>query len=143
MKVTKLAGALAALSLAAAQPVAAAGYAPERGPTEMRASAFAGFNVRVPMGRTAAKPSARLQLTTAYTFRDARTGATRTLKPHGLELGAGKSGAAFFAGGQELSRKNVETLKLGDGGTTVLYVVGGILVLGVVLLLAAGYEPDV
>jgi hypothetical protein len=144
MGISKFA-ALAAIGVLAAQPIAAADLAPERGPMEMRQSAFAGLNVRVPMGRSpAARPSARLQLTTAYTFRDVRTGSMRTMKPHGLELGTGPTGApAFFAGGQQLSQKNVEKLKLGGTGKTVLYVVGGIVVLGVVLLLAAGYEPAV
>jgi hypothetical protein len=145
MSVSKIAGAFTIAGLLVAQPCAAADLAPDRGASEMRSSAFAGLNVRVPMGRTSNfKPSARLQLSSAYTFRDARTGYTRTLKPHGLELGVGASGApAMFAGGQEISRQNVEKLKLGGTGTTVLYVVGGIVVLGVVLLLAAGYEPAI
>jgi hypothetical protein len=50
---------------------------------------------------------------------------------------------AFYLSGQEISEKNAETLKLGGTGKTILYVVGGVLVVSVVLLLAAGYEPDV
>ena len=144
MKRLKASGAFAALAMLAAQPCAAADFnTTERGPAVTRTSAFAGLNVRVPMGRTpGAKPSARLQLTTAYTLQDLRTGSMKTYKAQGLELGTGALGKpAFYMSGQEISRKNVEKLKLGGTGNTVLYVVGGVVVVGVILLLAAGYEP--
>jgi len=103
--------------------------------TMRQSSAFAGLNVRLPLGQAqTAKPTARLQLAASHTFRDERTGATQTFRSQGLEIGGTKSGRpTLYLNGQ--STADVEK-KLGIGGTgTTLLVVGGI-VLAIVVVVA-------
>jgi len=97
--------ALIATAFIGVQPCSAADHAGGAGPKEMRTSAFAGLNVRLPLGAAREpKPVARLQLTTSYTMDDRRTGVRQVYKPQGLELGADRAGRlSVYAGGQSTS----------------------------------------
>jgi hypothetical protein len=136
----KCAAAIAAAGLLAAQPCAAAEDYRDAGMRERHASAFAGVNLRLPLGgKQAGKPSARLQFTAASTIRDVRSGSTRTVRAHGLEIGSGEKGkAALYMGGQNTA--DMKT-KLGVGGstTTTIIIVGGVLLL--LVILAASQVP--
>jgi hypothetical protein len=136
----RCAAAIAALGFLAAQPCAAAEDYRDMGMRERHASAFAGVNLSVPIGgRQAMKPSARLQLTAASTVRDIRSGATRTTRSHGFEIGGGEKGKpALYMGGQKTAEMKT---KLGIGGstTTTIIVVGGVLLL--LYILAASQVP--
>lgn len=105
-------------------------------------SAFAGLNVRMPLGGVKpARPSARLQLTTGYRMRDARTGALRTFQPRGLEIGAGKSGApAFHLNGRSGAEIRKSAGLTGSTSDTVWIVFGVALVAVAVLVLSNGSE---
>jgi hypothetical protein len=135
MSASKASAAIAALFLMA-QPCLAADSAHNYGAQETRSAAFAGLHVRMPLGqKQRAKPTARLQLSSAYYTRD-QAGAAFTIQPgSGVELGAGKGGsAALFIGGRDTAEMK-EELNIGGGSTTTLVVVGGVVL--VVLLLAA------
>jgi hypothetical protein len=98
------------------------------------------MNVRLPLDRsTPAKPSARLQLTSAYSSMDVRTGAVQTLKAQGLEIGAGLKGKpTLFLNGQNTAEMKQKLEVKGSTGTTLL-IVGGILL--VLLVVAAASVP--
>lgn len=116
------------------QPVLAAEAFRDTGRVEQRNGAFAGFNFKVPLGtRAAAKPSARLQLTTVHDYRAAS--GVRSHRPAGLEVGLTAKGRPdMFVGGARLA----DTQKrLGlSGGTDWILPVGLLVavVAGVVLL---------
>ncbi len=100
----------------ATQPCAAAYYTPRATGAETQTSAFVGLNVRMLLGGAArAKPTARLELTSAFNVGDARTGSMQTFKGHGLEIGAAKSGQPALY----LNEHNTADLKarLGMSGT--------------------------
>ena len=79
------------------------------------------------------KPSARLQLTSEFSTRSLQTGAVKTLRPAGLELGTGISGKpTLYIGGQS-SREMQTRLGVGGSTTTTLLVVGGIILILVVI----------
>ena len=131
-----------AAAMLIAQPCAAAEDFRGTSGLERRASAFAGMNVRLPLGAAErSKPTARLQLTTAVTSRDSRTGGMETLRAQGLEIGAGKAGKpALFVGGQEASElKQKHGLKSTTG--TIL-LVGAAVVVGIYLLAALTVPPQ-
>lgn len=135
----KSAAAGIAAALLLTQPCAAADDFREFSATNRQMTAFAGVNVRLPLGGTAeAKPSARLQFTTGHSLYDSGSGAERTYRGRGLEIGAGKTGLpTFFVGGQnaaELQKK----LGLKGGSSTTLLIVGGALVAVIIVALAAG-----
>ena len=135
----KCAAAIAAAGMLAAQPCAAAEDYRDAGMRERHASAFAGVNLRLPIGgKQAGKPTARLQLTAASTIRDIRSGSTRTVRAHGFEIGTGGKGkAALYMGGQNTAEMDT---KLGIGGTTTtVIVVAGVLLL--LYILAASQVP--
>jgi hypothetical protein len=100
------------------------------------------MNVRLPLdSSTRAKPSARLQLTAAYSAIDARTGAIQTLKGQGLELGAGAKGKpAFYLNGRNTAEMK-QKLELGGSTGTILLVAGAALVVLVVVAFAST-PPD-
>jgi hypothetical protein len=76
--VTRIAALVAAGALLA-QPCAASELRDPASGMQRQSSAFAGLNLRLPLGQSGkAKPTARLQFTTAHTFREGRTGATQT-----------------------------------------------------------------
>jgi hypothetical protein len=143
MAIAKYSAALLAAGILAVQPCAAADDFRDFNPTHRRTSAFAGMNVRLPLDRgTPAKPSARLQLTSAYSSMDARTGAVQTFKAQGLELGAGLKGKpALFLNGQNTAEMKQKLQVKGSTGT-ILLVAGGILLV-LVLVAAASVPPQV
>lgn len=126
----------------AAQPCLAAEDPRDLGLREQHASAFAGVNLRVPLGDPKrAKPSARLQFTAASTVRDWRTGSTRTVRAHGFEIGTGRGRKpALYMGGH--STDELKT-RLGVGAsTTTTIVVAGVVVLALVVLAASKVPPQ-
>jgi hypothetical protein len=130
------AAALAAAMLIS-QPSAAANDYRQAGATDSRLTTFAGFRVRLPLG-SAAKPTARLQLSTGYSLLDASSGERRTRLGQGIEVGLGrKGGPTYFVAGQDASKLH-EKLGLKGGTGTTLLVVGGVLVVALVAAVAAG-----
>lgn len=135
--VARRVSALAALMLMAAPCMAADRLAAsDRG--EHRAAAFAGGTVRLAFGgNSAARPSARLQLTTIHSFQDRMSAApARTYRPAGIELGfSGAKKPALFLMGQEASAVKK---KLGfDGGSTGLWILGGLVAAGAALFIVS------
>jgi hypothetical protein len=122
-----------------AQPCAASDARGSQ-PTQRQSSAFAGLNVRLPLGQARkAKPTARLQLTTSHMFRDERTGATHTLRAQGLEIGGTKGGKpTLYLNGQstaDIQKKH----NIGGTGSTLL-VVGAVVMVLVVVAVAASSD---
>jgi len=131
MTKAKYMAALLAAAALTAQPSAA--YAAQSfAARPSQGAAFAGLNVRLPIGQARReKVAARLQLATSYTVHDSSTGAVHRLTTQGLELGASKSGKpAFYWNGQ--SSAEIEK-RLGIGGSTK-----DALLIGLGVLLAAG-----
>ena len=137
-RATQVAAMLAA-GMLVAQPCAASDL--RNGQSMQRqSSAFAGLNLRLPLGQARqAKPTARLQFTTSQTLRDERTGATQTFKPQGLEIGGAKGGKPMvYLNGQ--STADVKK-KLGVGGTgTTILIVGGVVLLVVVVAALSSFS---
>lgn len=131
---------MTAASFLAAQPCAAGSDA--AGLTERRTSAFAGVNVRMPLGGAkAARPSARLQLTSSYIVRDARSGSVATFKPQGLEIGAARNGApAFYMNGRSKAEMQKKFGLTGSTSNTVWIILGVTLVAVAVLVLSNSAE---
>ncbi|HLL58814.1 MAG TPA: hypothetical protein VK391_02865 [Allosphingosinicella sp.] len=140
MTLLKSAIAVAAIGLLAAQPCAAATGSAAW--SDGRMSAFAGANVRLPLGGAkAARPSARLQLTTSYNVRDARTGAVQSFRAQGLEFGATGNGApTFYMNGQSTAQMQKKLQLSGSTKNTVLIIFGVALVAVTVLVLVASDE---
>ena len=137
MSLPKFITAFVAMGALAVQPCAAAYYTPRASGAETQTSAFVELNVRMPLGAAArAKPTARLQLTSAFNVRDARTGSMQTFKGHGLEIGAAKSGQpALYLNGRNTTDIKAE---LGMSGTTkTVLILGGVLVALAVVVAAA------
>lgn len=127
MKIARLVMAAAVLSASAA-PGAAAG-APF-GPSysgERSISGFAGANIRLPLGgKDAAKPSARLQITTVHSFGDPHSAApARSYRLPGLELGLAAKKPALFMMGQDVAKLQEQKLGI-DRSTKTLLIVGGL-----------------
>ncbi len=126
MKNKAMIGAAGAMLMLGAQPCLAADDMPGLGQLERRSGAFAGANLKMPLGaRKAANPTARLQLGMRHVQRDsAGRLPTRTQQIGLLELGGAGSGKpALFVGGRNVAK--VEK-RMGLVGTTGI------------LLLAAG-----
>lgn len=138
MRIKHLAGAAAALAMAAAHPAVAASDRQDLAASQRTPSAFAGLSLRLPLGgRAAEKPFVALQLTTTYDIRDARTGSRETVRPRGLEIGPRQDGRpALFLNGQDTAAMR-HGLNL-SGGTSTLLIVGGVLVVVVLAAAAAG-----
>jgi hypothetical protein len=132
---TRIAALLAAGALLA-QPCAAQELRDSAGGMQRQSSAFAGLNLRLPLGLASrAKPTARLQFTTTHAFRDARTGATQTWKAQGLEIGGGKQGKpALYLNGQSTADLQKRLNANGTGKT--LLIVGGVVLVAVVVAAA-------
>jgi hypothetical protein len=122
--------ALAAVTVLAAQPVAAADLGKFDG-DQRRGAAFGGLKVSLPLGAGArAKPAARLQLTYSQQLRDSRTGDVRTFSPPGLEFGASDAGKPMlFVGGQQAAEMKRTLGIRGKMGTTIAVVAGVVVVL--------------
>ncbi|HZF94369.1 MAG TPA: hypothetical protein VEZ20_05790 [Allosphingosinicella sp.] len=137
----KYAGAgIAAAAILAAQPCAAADDFRDRRAPETRSGGFAGISLRMPLdeGRSR-RPTARLQLTTMTSSRDA-AGAVTFRFARGVELGADRRGrAALSIGGQDV-RGAEERLGIG-GSTTTLLIVGGVVLVVAVLATVAAATP--
>jgi hypothetical protein len=103
---------------------------------QRQSSAFAGLNLRLPLGQSGkAKPTARLQFTTAHSFREGRTGATQTWKAQGLEIGgAGPGKPVFYLNGQSTADLQKRLNANGTGKT--LLIVGGVVLVAVVVAAA-------
>ncbi len=132
------ASAMIATAALGAQPCIAATQDRDFSAMHSATLVFVGLNVRMPLGAAAtAKPAARLQLTTAFNVRDARTGTMQTFKGDGLELGASKRGQpTLYLNGQSTAAMKTR-LKM-SGTTKAVLIVGGVLVLlGAVLFAAA------
>lgn len=140
MSLTKAGAAIAALSLGV-QPCLAADLANKLHATETRTAAFAGLQVRLPLGqKERAKPTARLQLSSTHYAREQTGGFVQIHRTSGLEFGAGKAGKpALFIGGQEAADVQ-KKLNIG-GSTTTLLIVGGVVLAVVVLAAIASGTP--
>ncbi len=134
--------AMLAAGMLMAQPCAASDVRDAQA-TQRQSSAFAGLNVRLPLGQAQkAKPTARLQLTTSYRFRDERTGVTQTFRAQGLEIGGAKGGKpTLYLNGQSTADMQ-KKLGIGGTGTTLLIVGGIVLVLVIVAASSASVFPD-
>jgi hypothetical protein len=128
-----LGAAIIAAGFIAAQPCAAAsGY------SERSSSAFAGLNIRMPLGEARARPVARLQFTAGYNLRDVRSGSTETFRAKGLEIGAARNGKPnFYLNGHSTADMQRRFGANGSTGSTLL-IVGGVLLAVVVIAVAAG-----
>lgn len=118
--------AAAAILATGVTPLAAADLSYGSGSQDRRVAAFAGANVRIPLGAKAgAKLSARLQLTTVHSYQDRYSAApARTYRSPGLELGLSAKKPAIFMMGQDVAKMQQ---KLGIGGSTsTLLIVGGV-----------------
>lgn len=142
MGLSKAIAACAALALVA-QPAMAAEDIGAVSAGERHSAAFAGLNLRLPLGRAGAgeKPSARFQLSMTHEYRDASGATLRRHQSRGLELGLGsKATPAYFVGGRKLGGEDAR-LRMSGGKTTWL-IVGGVVVLAVVILAAvASAQP--
>ena len=130
---------LAAAALLVAQPCLAAEDLGDAGPMQRKSAAFGGFTIRVPIGKAgAARPSARLQLTTSHSVWDGRYGSpVRTVRPPGLELGIGEAGRPSLHIGGRSAAEVERKLQLGASTGTTLLIVGGVAVAAIVLIAVA------
>lgn len=128
MRIRSMGAAIAAVMLAA-QPVAAAELVEAAATMPAQRGAFAGAQLRVPLGRTAEKPQAGLAF--AGLERSRTTGAQRMSQ--GLALGVDTAGKLqLAAGGRQIDREaqrkmGVSTLgwvAIGVGAAVVVGVVG-------------------
>lgn len=145
MKNYVLAGLVAAQSIVAAQPAAAA---PFEQMTNVQRGTFAGARIRISLGGRQHDQKFRAGLAIAPTMRSQTiSGETRTRIGEGLELGfSGERSPAFSLGGQPVSRllpggrKSDDEKRLGTStggyvaiGAGVVALVAGAVVLGVVI----------
>ncbi|HEX8192161.1 MAG TPA: hypothetical protein VF552_04610 [Allosphingosinicella sp.] len=141
MPIRTHAAGIAAAAMLFAQPCAAADDWRERRAPETRSGGFAGISLRMPLdeGR-ARRPTARLQLTTMTSTREAG-GAVATRFAPGVELGADRRGrAALSIGGQDV-RQAEERLGVGGSTGTTLLIVGGVVLVVFVLASVAAATP--
>lgn len=125
--------AAAALFMMMSAPCMAADDRLGWGPREQRAAAFAGANVRLPLGgKVRANPTARLQLTTIRSYQNGQSGnlthsSSVVPRQHvGLELGL-ESGTKpeLFVGGQSTSlvRERLQMAGLADPTLGTIFAV--------------------
>lgn len=139
MRLTKWAAAAAAMTLLA-QPCVAADFTQDSQVRLGTPAAFAGVKLNWNFGqRESARPTARLQLTTAQRLRNPVSGEITTLRPSGFEFGASKAGkpTLYFGGHDQAEFQR----KLGLSGGTTALIVGGVLVGVIIIALAAGSGP--
>ena len=141
MLVTRHAFCIAASAMLTAQPCLAADDFRASRAGQVRAGAFAGVSLRVPLddGASSRRPTARLQLTSIRDARDA-TGATRTSRAEGLQIGAGRGGPTVTIAGRNPLDAH-ERLGVGGSTGTALLIVGGVLVVVFVLASVADAMP--
>lgn len=139
MFLAKPAAATAAFFLIA-QPCWAAGPTVGLSSSESRVAAFVGFKLRLPLGQKEhAKPTARLQLTSAYYARESSGALAQSRRSPGIEFGAGKTGQpALYIQGRDSAEMQK---RLNMDGTTTLLIAGGVLLVVVVLAAAASATP--
>ncbi|MGI8931965.1 MAG: hypothetical protein ACR2FK_06275 [Sphingomicrobium sp.] len=145
MKYYMLAGLVAAQSILAVQPAAAAGFEEM---TTVQSGTFTGARIRLSLGGRQHDRKFRAGLTIAPTLRSqSMWGATRTRFGEGLELGfAGERPLTLSLGGRPVSRlapggrKSEDNRRLGVStggkvaiGAGVVALVAGAIVLGVVI----------
>jgi hypothetical protein len=121
---------MTAVSMAAATPGLAADDFRDTGNFERRGGAFAGANLRMPLGTKAATPTARLQLMMTHSFENRQSASpSRTLKAAGFELGiSGTKAPALFLNGQNIAQAK---RKLGiNGSRNTLLIIGGVVLAG-------------
>ena len=125
--------AAAAMSMLS-QPVLAAQAFRDTGAQEQRSGAFAGLNLRVPLGsREAARPTARLQMTTTHQYRSASS--FRSVRPDGIEFGlTGKGNADVYVGGARIADTEKKLGLTGMSDWILPVALLGAVVVGVVLL---------
>lgn len=125
--------AAAAMSMLS-QPVLAAEAFRDTGAQEQRSGAFAGLSFNVPLGsREAAKPSARLQLTTTHQYRSASS--FRSVRAEGIEIGlTGKGDADLYVGGARLADTDKKLGLTGLDDWILPVALLGAVVVGVILL---------
>ncbi|HEX8379929.1 MAG TPA: hypothetical protein VF619_05205 [Allosphingosinicella sp.] len=133
------AAAALAVMLLAAQPCLAADDLRDTSSTQRRSAPFAGAGLSLPIGGPAkARPSARLQFTAA---RPAGGAFGRSGAAPGLELGlAGAGKPMLYIGGRstaDLGRR----MNLSGSRSTVLIVVGGLVVLVLIAAAVADAQP--
>jgi hypothetical protein len=135
------AGAAAAALILMVQPSLAAASTSNFGTGETRTAAFAGVQVRMPLGqKERAKPVARLQLSSAYYTRQRSGAFVQTHRTTGLELGIGNgSKPAVYIQGRDAAEVK-QQLNL-SGTTTTLLIVGGVVLVVVILAAVAGATP--
>jgi hypothetical protein len=135
MSLTKTVGAAVALSLTA-QPAGAAAATITSYTTESRTAAFAGVQLRLPIGQGAhARPTARLQLSSAYYTRQQSGSFVQSRKGSVLELGADNGGKpALFINGHQT--RDIQQKVNMSGTTKTVLIVGGVLLVAVVVLAA-------
>jgi hypothetical protein len=130
---------LAAIGTLVAQPCIAATQSAET--DERRMAAFAGLNVRIALGASKpARPAARLQLTSSYHVRDARTGSRQTLKAKGLEIGVARNGTpALYMNGQNAAEiKNKAGLSSSTPDT--VWIIFGVALVAVGVLVISNLD---
>ncbi len=132
----KRVGAFLSIAMIAAQPAAAQDLGSIGASDISRPAAFGGVTVRLPLGRqAAAKPEARLQLTT-YRMDSSQPSRMRAFNPKGLELGFSKARKPLlFAGGHNVAQAEQ---KMGLNTGTTLLIVAGVVVVVLVVALASG-----
>lgn len=115
-----------ALFVLAAQPCLAADDMRAVGNVERGTAAFAGASVKMPLGsRSAAKPSARLQLGMRHVYRDPAGRSPSQVRQVGLiELGSpGGARPALFVGGRNMTDVKRNRGLVGTTGT-LLFAAG-------------------
>ncbi len=127
------------------QPVSAGTHVADVQAVEQRSAAFAGLNIRMPLGvRATTRPDARLKLGVTHRLSSGRSGMTDRVQDRAvLELGLARTGKPLlFLAGQDTAK--VES-KLGVNGTeTALLIAGGVLLAaGGAFLLFADSGPTV
>lgn len=133
--------AIAAGAALAAQPCFAADDFRDTRVAEVRAGAFAGLRLRLPLDSGAdRRPTARLQLTGIRQLRDDR-GATRTGFADGIELGARRDGRAALTVSGRNPFESEERLGVGGSTGTTLLIVGGVVLVVFVLASVADAMP--
>ncbi|HEX8216625.1 MAG TPA: hypothetical protein VF577_04085 [Allosphingosinicella sp.] len=141
MTMVKCALGVAAAAMLTAQPCLAAEDFRESRASETRTGAFAGLSFRMPLdGQSSRRPTARLQLTGIRQVREA-SGATRTFRAEGVQIGAGRDGrlALTIAGQNPLEAR--ERLGVGGSTGTTLLIVGGVVLVVYVLAAVAAATP--
>ncbi len=130
-----IASALAVLATAppaAAQPLHLAEFDQHR-------PAFAGLNLRLPLGAVAQpRPVLRLQVVADHSAQQRRDPSSQRLRPKGFEIGLSSTGRpALFVNGQPASDAQ-NRLGMGDTGGNRLLIVGGVVLAVVVIAVVAG-----